>query len=136
MRDLEVAFGDSDFVWKASGSKSKRVKKAVQGFGPILRNEAGRRVAVVAHRHLTVARLRPARELVAHHMTVRTRSRIVRHVRCTAGIPESKQAHPEQSTQCDRQQYRGIAPGTPRDEESSAAEKSGTRNMPELSYVE
>ena len=71
---------DVNVVFEPASREVVRVPEAVLRFSCIFADEAGRRMAIVANRHRTMAGLHPAVKLVLHHMTIDTRFSVVTHV--------------------------------------------------------
>jgi hypothetical protein len=88
--DAVITPRNPDLVWKIAGCKSQGMKESVYGFGCVLRDEARGRMAIVAQREFSVARLQPPLELIAHDVAVCARRGIVGEVRRSAGVPECK----------------------------------------------
>ena len=67
-------------VFKPAGGEVVGMPETVARFGCVLRDQSGRRVAIVADGDGAMARLYPTAKLVLHHMTVHTRLSVVSHV--------------------------------------------------------
>jgi len=78
------------------------MKKAVLRLGEILRNETGRRVAIVARGYRAMTRLGVGIQMIAHDVAIRAGVRIVAQVRVALGINESECAEAERGADCDR----------------------------------
>ena len=63
-----------------------RVPEPVARFSCILRNKPRRRMAIVADRNCSMARLHPAAKLVLHDVAVHTCLRVVGHVRIATSV--------------------------------------------------
>ena len=79
---------DVNVVFEPAGGEVVGMPETVSRFGGVLGNETGRRVAIVANRHRTMARLQPTAELVLHDVTIHTRFSIVSHVRIATRVHE------------------------------------------------
>ncbi len=60
--------------------------ESIRSFGRVLSHEAGRRMAIVANRNGAMARLDPAAVMLAHHVAIRARCRIVGQIRAAFGV--------------------------------------------------
>jgi hypothetical protein len=87
-RDFPMVRLDAQRIGKSAGGKSERMPESIRSFGGVLGNDAGRRVAVVANRDGAMARLDPAVVLLAHHVAVGARRRIVGQIRAAFGVNE------------------------------------------------
>jgi len=76
----KVALRDNDFVGEPATREGKRVKEAVNRFRRVLRNQSGRRMAIVADGNLAVARFHPAAQVLSHHMAIGARLWVVAEV--------------------------------------------------------
>jgi len=93
--DGVVARGDLQRVWEASGGETERMPEAVGSLRRVLRDEARRRVTVVADGDRTVARLQPAVEVLLHDVAVGARRRVIRHVGPALGVEKRVAADPD-----------------------------------------
>lgn len=84
--NLAIVRLDPQRIWKFAGSKSKRMPESIRSIGCVLCHKAGRRVAIVANRDGAMARLDPAAVMLAHHVTIRARRRIVGQIRATFSV--------------------------------------------------
>src|SRR5439155_9712838 len=91
----------------APGGESERVAKPVLGLDEPLREEAVRRVAGIAGRDRAMARLHPAIELLAHHVTVHAGLGIVDQVAVTARVDEGVASDPDGRAQQGAQDHAG-----------------------------
>ena len=91
-----------DRIVKVARGEGERMKEAVFGFGEILRNESGRRVAVVAGRDRAMARLHLGVEVIPHDVAVGAGVGIVAEIRVALRVNESEAAEPERGADRDR----------------------------------
>ena len=71
-----------------AGREGVGMPEAVIGLRPVFANEVVGRVAIVAGGYRTVTGLQPGIIIILHDVAVRTRLRVVREIRPTAGVDE------------------------------------------------
>src|SRR5439155_20753422 len=98
-----------DGLGKAPGSEGERVAEPVLGLDEPLREEAVRRVAGVAGRDRAMARLHPAIELLAHHVTVHAGLRVVDQITVTTRVDEGVAADAHGRAEQGAEDYAGQA---------------------------
>src|SRR3954453_23408195 len=92
LSNTEIAAGYLNVIREMLRCERKRMKESIQSFRIVFGNQSRRCMTVVADRHFPVAPLHPALILRLHDVAVRARSRIVRHIRRPARVPEGVQA--------------------------------------------
>ena len=97
-RHAPAAFLNPNWFVVITCRKRKRMKEAVLRFREILRNYPRRRVAIIARRYRTMARLDPSVEVALHDVTVGAGRGIIPEVRSTFGIDEGVRTKPRRST--------------------------------------
>src|SRR5687767_1140073 len=101
--DGAIARGDRDGLGEPASREGERVPETVERLRRVLADDTGRRVAVVAHGHLAMTALDPAVELLAHHVAVHARSRIVRQVGGPLRVHEGVATDPDADADQHRQ---------------------------------
>src|SRR5688500_6372389 len=96
---------DVSVVFKPAGREVVGVSQAVSRLGGVFGSDSGRRVAIVANRHRTIARLQPTAEVVLHDVTIHTRFSIVSHVGIAARVHEGIRAYADRHANRDAQYY-------------------------------
>ena len=86
--DLMIMRLDAQRVGEITGRERERVPESVRRLRRILRDEALRRVAVIADRDLAVTRLEPCGVMLLHDVAVGTGRRIIRQVRRALRVDE------------------------------------------------
>jgi hypothetical protein len=84
---------DVNVVFKPAGREIVGMPEPIARFSGILRNQSGRRVAIVANRNRAMARLQPPAKLILHDMTIHTRFGAIGHVRITTSVDECVRAN-------------------------------------------
>ena len=90
---LTTARRDVNVVFIPARREVVRMPETISRLGGILADESGRRVAIIANSHRTMARLQPTAKLVLHDVTIHARFSVVSHVRITARVDERVCAH-------------------------------------------
>ena len=96
---------DVNVVFKPAGREIVGMPEPVARFSGVLRNQPGRRVAIIANRDRAMARLQPAAKLVLHDMTVNARFGVIGHVRITTSVDEGVRANTNGHADRDSQDY-------------------------------
>ena len=89
-------------IVKTAGSEGERMKKTVIGFGEILSEQVGRRVAIIARRDRAMAGFDPAVEMILHDMAIGACRRIIAQVRRAFCIDESVSAETHRASDYQR----------------------------------
>jgi hypothetical protein len=104
---LPTARRDVNVVFIPARREVVRMPETISRLGGILADESGRRVAIIANSHRTMARLQPTAKLVLHDMTIHARFSVVSHVRITTRVDERVGAHTDSYADGDTQDYTG-----------------------------
>lgn len=93
-----VPFRDAYRLREIPGGKGIRVEESVYHLGRVLPYKIVGRMAVVAHRYVSVARLDPAVVLLIHNVAVLAGERIIGKIRCAACVDKCESAYADRDT--------------------------------------
>ena len=94
-----VARLDLDWLVKILKRECQRMKKPVVRFRDQMADEIVRQVAVVARRHMAMARILPRVVVALHHVAIRARGRIPAQVTPALAVPESERSEADQDAE-------------------------------------
>lgn len=94
LRDAAVAGLDLDRLVVVVQSEGERVEETVVCLGDPLADRMMGKVAIVADRHVVVARLLPSVEVTLHHVAIGAGFRVVAQIARTLPVSKSKESNP------------------------------------------
>jgi hypothetical protein len=104
--DVVISLGDLQWIRITAGGEVERMPKPISSLCDVLPKEPRWCVAIVADCDRSMARARPCREVISHHVAIRTCARVVAQIRIPFGVYERIATHSDEETNTSSSEHR------------------------------